>query len=126
AVVLLPEAIGSGRMRKELVDALSDLRVRLRHEVGSDVLVDGRPALPAVLRTKSAGRGDRDVHRFLDELNRVAAHPAGTGLPALPRRVLEQGAIHLPGGTAIVRPEQDAGVGAEPELGILARFDVPR
>ena len=113
-------------MRKELVNALADLRILLRHEVGGDFLVDGCPALASVLRTKSSRRGDRDVHRPVDELDRVAAHPAGARLPVLPRRVLEQRAIHLPGRTAIVGTEQDARVAPEPELGILARFDVPR
>src|SRR5205823_4361845 len=125
AVILLPETIGSGRMCKELVDALSDLRILLRHEVGGDFLVDRCPAFSPVLGTEAAGRRDRDVHRRVDELNRVAAHPAGPRLPVLPRRVLEQRAIHFPGGTAIVGTEQDARVAAKPELGVLARLDVP-
>jgi hypothetical protein len=74
-------------------------------EFGHEVLVDRDPSLAAVIRAEDASRshGDIDPARVARvELDRMAAHPAGAGEPAMPRGVLEQSAIHLPGLAAVV------------------------
>jgi hypothetical protein len=63
------------------------------------------------------------------ELDRMAAHPSGSREPAVTRSVLEDRVIHLPALATVVRPEEDARVGAEIERLWLfgpARLDVPR
>src|SRR6266571_8830135 len=56
----------------------------------------------------------------------MRAHAARSGLPALAGRVLEEPAVQLPGHAAVVRAEEEARVGAEPQLGIAARLEMPR
>jgi len=132
AVVLLPPALGPRRVDEQLVHALADLRVRVvGHEVGGDVLVLREPRLAAVVRPERTRcrDGDHDpvgVGRI--ELDRVAAHPAGAGLPALTRRVLEDALDRLEGLARVLRAEEDTRRATEPQLAgaiRMARADVP-
>jgi hypothetical protein len=85
AVVLLPQTAWPLRVDEELVHALADLGERIvGHEVSGRALVHRRPACAVVFGAECARsrdpRVDRTVRRDLD---RVAAHPAAAGLPAL-------------------------------------------
>jgi hypothetical protein len=132
AVVLLPETFRARRMQQQLVRALPDVRVGVGKLFRLDVLVFRRPRRPAVVGAKCPGCRDGDVHATgvaWVELDRVAAHPAGAGQPAVTRRVLENAAVWLPCLAAVVGPKQHAGVRSEvkrPGLVWPARLDVPR
>ena len=62
------------------------------------------------------------------ERDRVAAHPARTGVPAVARLVADDAVHRLPRLAAVVRAKEDARRGAEPEPALLALapgLDVP-
>src|SRR5262245_17457560 len=120
-------------MDEQLVHALPDLgEWVVREEVGCDARVRRLPRLAAVLGAECAGRRDGDVHpvRVLRiELDGVAAHPAGAGVPLVAGLVPDEALNRLPGLAGVVAPEEDAGRPAEPKASVLAlasRPDVPR
>ena len=125
AVVLLPQAPGLPWMEQQLVDALADLRERVvGHEVRCRPLVRRRPGPAAVLAAEDARGRDADVHRLRIvrvDLDRVRAHPAGAGIPALASRMLDQAQHGIPALAAVVRAEEDAGRAAEPQRPVGAR-----
>ena len=127
AVILLPEPLGLLGMEEQLVHALADLWVRVRHELCGDVLVDRRPRLAAVVAAEPARGRDPDVDlvRLVRvELDRVGAHPARPGHPALAGRVPEDSAHRLPR-AAVAGAEEDSRRAAEPDLAVAPRLDVP-
>src|SRR4051794_34662167 len=126
AVVLLPDPLRLLGMHQQLVHALPDVGIWVRHELRRDVLVDRGPGVTAVLAPEGAGSRDGDVHGTVDELNRVSAHAPSGRLPAVARRMLEQPLVQLPRPAAVAGAEQDAGVAAEPQLRVAAGLDVPR
>ena len=79
AMVLLPQPVGLRGMRKQLVDALADLRVLLRMEVCCDVLVDRRPALAPVVDC-----GTRRPRRSRCTSSRSRAESSGSTCPPAP------------------------------------------
>ena len=131
AVVLLPQPLRPAGVDEQLVHALTELREGLREEVGRRALIRGRERLAAVLAPEDTRRGDADVHprRLVRvERDRVAAHPAGTGVPTLAGLVADDAVHRLPGGAAVVGAEENTGCGTEPEPAILPRaprLDVP-
>jgi hypothetical protein len=103
-VVLLPEPLGLMRVQKQLVHALPDLRILVGKIVGGRALVGRRPRLAAVFAAEDSRRGDPDVHALRIgrvDLDRVAAHSTGAGLPLLAGGMLEDALHHVPGGAAV-------------------------
>src|SRR5438270_2166515 len=59
------------------------------------------------------------------DLDRVRAHPAGAGVPALASLVLDQAHHRFPCFASVVRPEERPRRGAEPDRVAVTRLDVP-
>src|SRR2546427_3873922 len=119
-------------MYEHLVHALADLgELVVLHEVCCRALVRGRPALTAVVAAEDAGGRDTDVDALgvgRIKLDRMQTRTAKAGLPAVPRRVLEQSAIHFPRSAAVVGEEEDVWIAAGPErlrLRPMPGLDVP-
>src|SRR5712691_12563318 len=119
-------------MHEHLVHALADLReLVVLHEVCGRSLVRGRPTLAAVVTPEDARGGDSNVEAPSVggiELDRVQAGAAEAWLPAVARRMLEQGAVRLPRRAAVVGAEEHVRIAARPERGRLRRMpglDVP-
>ena len=111
AVVLLIEHIRLARVLDEAVNALPELGIFIRQEVGARVLVGEHPALAAVVAAHAAHRGDADPHPVpVGGIghNRMQAQPAGPRIPLAARGVIRQAGIDAP---------VLAAVGADPQAG---------
>jgi hypothetical protein len=90
AMVLLIEDIGFGGMLDEPVNALAELRILVRQEIGAGILVGKDPALAAIVCAHTAY--GRDAHPHAGGIERVGydgmqAESSGTRFPATTGRV---------------------------------------
>src|SRR2546428_5418014 len=93
-------------MKRDPMDAMTDLRGRVRHEFRVQTLVDRSPCFAAVISPKRARGRDRDEHLLLIfwiNQNRMETHSACAGLPTRAGVVLAQTGKFTPCFAAIFR-----------------------
>src|SRR5436190_15357434 len=108
-MVLQEEQIFLARVSGDLVHALAELGIFVRHKIRADTFISYAPILAAITRLiNAAGRdGDLYVFRVLVVRNdSVQAQAAKARLPLLAVRVRPQAFVQLPSRTLIVRLEQ--------------------
>src|SRR5262249_7247503 len=98
-VVLQEQAIRPIGMPDDLVHALSELRIPLRHERDADASVARLPGPAAIVRPVNASRGYSDKHTpglgwMRQDGGRT--HPSLAGHPARPMGMIEQTAHERP------------------------------
>lgn len=116
-MLLHEEHLGTRRMHRDAMDAMTDLRIR----VGQFVLrlqaaIDRPPCLAAIISAKDARGRDGDVNAvrvFRVEKDRMDRHPARARLPEIAFRAAQTGKF-LPRFSAVHRFEErrvlDAGI----------------
>src|SRR5512142_3227258 len=108
-MVLQKKAFRTSGMQGNLVHTLTELRVLVGQEYGTNAAVAGCPGSAAIITAVDTPRGDRDVHplrRSRVEHNRVQRETAVAGHPARTMRMIEQSPHQGPGIAAIARLEE--------------------
>jgi hypothetical protein len=99
AMVLLVQDIGLGGMLDQPVDALAELRILLRQEIGASILIGKDPTVPTIVCTHTPDSRDPHPHaRSIGRIrnNRMQAESPGTRFPAVTGRVSGQPLIERP------------------------------
>src|SRR5437899_179317 len=131
AMILLEDRAVSGGIPGQLVDALSPLRILVRHEPGPDPLVLHGPRATAVARLERPDRADPDdkmlrISRIHED--RMQAQAAIARLPFFPGRMIVESLEVLPRSSAVVAAEQGRGFDARVDRFRFvggARLDMP-
>ena len=130
-VVLQVQPPGPPRVMDDLVDALAELGMLVRQELGAYAAVPGVPRDAAVVRpVDAAGRGrDREAPRprRVHE-DRVQAQAAAARRPLRAVRVVPEARVERPRLAGVVRGEERRGLDAAIErvgLVVAARRDLP-
>src|SRR2546422_11629142 len=115
AMILLEDRTFSGGVPGQLVDALSPLRILVRHEPGPDPLVLRGPRATAVARLERPDRADSN-HQML-RISRIhedgmQTQAAIARLPLFPGRMIVECLEVLPRSSAVVAAEQGRGFDA--------------
>ena len=95
-MVLHVQPAGHVVVTDDFVDALAELRVRIRLEAGADTCVRGRERLPAILAQVMAAGGDPEMDAIAVADDRVHAQPAGARVPLARVLVVADARHHLP------------------------------
>src|SRR5205814_9851718 len=106
AVVLHVESAGRVLVTRDLVHALAELGIGIRHEAGADALVGGREGLAAILAQVMAARRDAEVHTMVIAQDRMHAKTAIARLPLGRVLMVADARAHLPGIAAVAAFEQ--------------------
>src|SRR5215510_6352452 len=96
-------------MQRDAVNAVADLRLRVRDILGHQTTVDWLPGITGIVSAKGAGSGDGNEHPASVtwiEKDRVQTQPTRAGLPPRPRAMAAQSGQFLPGLTAVSRAEE--------------------
>src|SRR5579864_2167806 len=106
-MILLVKRFGVIRMCEQFMNALSDLGIFVRPEIGPHVAVEWRPRFQSIERAKSPGRRDRNHHSSLAQtLNGVQAHASRARCPLFPRGVIVERQHFFPGLAPVPAAEQ--------------------
>src|SRR5439155_8922944 len=100
---------GTRWMHRDMMNAMTDFRLRVGNVLRMQTLVDRFPCFTAVVGAKGSRRGDCDEHPlriFRIEQNRVQTHTARARLPLWSGAVSAQSGEFLPCCAAIVRAEK--------------------
>ena len=113
-------------MAGDLVDTLTEFRIGIGRETGTDALVRGREGLAAILAQVVAARGDAEVKAIPVAKDRVHAQPSVAGLPLSSVLMVADARNQLPGISAVARPEERCWLHATQEiLLVIPRFERP-
>src|SRR5262249_54199222 len=105
-VVLHVEPSRRGWVAGALVDALTELGIRIAREPRADALVRRLGVLASIRAEVVRGRGDTEVQPIPSAQDRVHAEPSVPRLPLSSLLMIADARNHLPGISTVARPEE--------------------